>query len=184
MTIMSHSRPSGSIVRSPGVCTCAGNCRPQPSPHMSEHTLPHTGVLAGVSQAARETLTVFGDFQSYSKNGLVVEQGGEASALHFVVEGELQVTLRTPDELVPFGYVHEGETVGEMSFMEEGAIASAAVTAVVPSVVWSITAASFDTFLASHPAEGCEILKAILRLVGRRARKGNERLADEIEENV
>ena len=66
---------------------------------------------------------------------------------HVVVSGELQVTLRTPDELVPFGYVHEGETVGEMSFMEESAIASAAVTAAVPSVVWSIDAESFDAFL-------------------------------------
>lgn len=149
---------------------------------MSEYSLPHTGVLAGTSDTAREVLTGFGDFHTHAKNSLIVEQGGPASALHVVVSGELQVTLRTPDELVPFGYVHEGETVGEMSFMESGAIASAAVTAVVPSVVWSITADSFDTFLASHPAEGCEILKAILRLVGRRARKGNERLADEIEE--
>ena len=41
----------------------------------------------------------------------------------------------------------------------------------------------FEAFLASHPVAGTEILKAILRLVGRRARKGNERLADEIEEH-
>lgn len=151
---------------------------------MSVHTLPHTGVLAGVSTSASEVLASFGEYHTHAKNGLIVEQGGPASALHLVVTGELQVTLRTPDELVTLGYVHEGETVGEMSFMEEGAIASAAVTAVVPSVVWTISADSFDTFVASHPAAGCEILKAILRLVGRRARKGNERLADEIEEHV
>ena len=111
-----------------------------------------------------------------------MEQGGPANALHIVVSGELQVMLRTPDELVPFGYVHEGETVGEMGFLEENAIASAAVTTVVPSVVWSISAEAFEAFLASAPVAGTEILKAILKLVGRRARKGNERLADEIEE--
>jgi len=149
---------------------------------MSDYSLPSTGVLAGASATAREALAQFGQFQAHAKNSLIVEQGGPASALHIVVSGELQVTLRTPDELVPFGYVHEGETVGEMSFMEEGAIASAAVTAVVPSVVWSIAADSFDAFLHNHPSSGCEILKAILKLVGRRARKGNERLADEIEE--
>jgi CRP-like cAMP-binding protein len=149
---------------------------------MSDYSLPSTGVLAGASVTAREALTQFGSFQSHAKNSLIVEQGGPASALHVVVSGELQVTLRTPDELVPFGYVHAGETVGEMSFMETGAIASAAVTAVVPSIVWSIDAESFDAFLHNHPAAGCEILKAILKLVGRRARKGNERLADEIEE--
>ena len=149
---------------------------------MKEHSLPSTGVLAGVSSTAREALTEYGIFTASPKNSIVVEQGGPANALHIVVDGELQVTLRTPDELVPFGYVHEGETVGEMGFMEENAIASAAVTTVVPSVVWSITSDSFDAFLSSHPVAGTEIFKAILKLVGRRARKGNERLADEIEE--
>jgi CRP-like cAMP-binding protein len=150
---------------------------------MKDNLLPHTGVLAGASFSAREALTGFGEFKSYTKGGVVVTQGGPASALHVVVSGELQVTMRTPDELVPFGYVHEGETVGEMGFLEENAIASASVTAVVPSVVWSITLDAFQAFLDSHPVAGTEILKAILKLVGRRARKGNERLADEIEEH-
>ncbi len=146
------------------------------------HSLPATGVLAGVSVTAREALTGFGSFTDHSKGSVVVEQGGPASTLHIVVDGELRVILRTPDELVPFGYVQVGETVGEMGFLEENAIASAAVTARVPSVVWHISADSFESFLASHPVAGTEILKAILKLVGRRARKGNERLADEIEE--
>ena len=149
---------------------------------MHNHSLTSTGVLASVSQAARESLSGFGTFKSCPKGSLIVEQGGPANALHIVFSGELQVMLRTPDELVPFGDVHEGETVGEMGFLEENAIASAAVTAVVPSVVWSISAESFEAFLDSAPVAGTEILKAILKLVGRRARKGNERLADEIEE--
>lgn len=147
------------------------------------HSLPSSGVLAGVSASAREALTGFGAFATHSKGSVVVEQGGPAGALHIVVDGELRVVLRTPDELVPFGYVQTGETVGEMGFLEENAIASAAVTANVPSVVWSISTESFEAFLASHPVAGTEILKAILKLVGRRARKGNERLADEIEEH-
>jgi len=149
---------------------------------MNDYSLPSTGVLASVSSSAREALTGFGAFTSCPKGTLVVEQGGPAGALHVVVSGELQVMLRTPDELVPFGYVHEGETVGEMGFLDENAIASAAVTSVVPSVVWSISSEAFESFLHSHPVAGTEILKAILKLVGRRARKGNERLADEIEE--
>jgi CRP/FNR family cyclic AMP-dependent transcriptional regulator len=147
-------------------------------------SLPSTGVLAGVSAAAREALSSFGTFTQHPRGSVVVEQGGPARALHVVVDGELQVILRTPDELVPFGYVQEGETVGEMGFLEENAIASAAVTAHVSSVVWSIGTDAFETFLDSHPVAGTEILKAILQLVGRRARKGNERLADEIEEQA
>ena len=149
----------------------------------SAHSLPVTGVLAGVSSTAREALGSFGTFASRSKGGVVVEQGGPAQALHIVVEGELQVILRTPEELVPLGYVQVGETVGEMGFLEHDAIASAAVTARTQSVVWSITSDAFEEFLSSHPVAGTEILKAVLKLVGRRARKGNERLADEIEEH-
>lgn len=151
---------------------------------MQEDTfsLPSTGVLAGVSPASREALTGFGDFMTRLKGSVVVEQGGSANALHLVVDGELSVVLRTPEELVPLGYVQVGETVGEMGFLDEEAIASAAVTAHVPSVVWSITTDAFEAFLASHPVAGTEILKAILKLVGRRARKGNERLADEVAE--
>jgi CRP-like cAMP-binding protein len=146
-------------------------------------TLPATGVLAGVSSSARESLSSFGAFAQHVKGTIVVEQGGPASALHIVVDGELQVTLRTPEELVPLGYVQAGETVGEMGFLEPDAIASAAVTARVVSIVWSISSEAFEAFLASHPVAGTEILKAILRLVGRRARKGNERLADEVAEH-
>jgi CRP-like cAMP-binding protein len=147
-------------------------------------SLPSTGVLAGVSAPAREALSGFGSFTPYPKGSVVVEQGGPAGALHIVVDGELRVVLRTPDELVPFGYVQEGETVGEMGFLDENAIASAAVTANVPSLVWSIGTDGFEAFLESNPVAGTEILKAILKLVGRRARKGNERLADEIEEQT
>lgn len=147
------------------------------------HSLPVTGVLAGVSSSAREALCSFGNFAAYSKGGVVVEQGGPAASLHIVVDGELQVTLRTPEEIVPLGYVQVGETVGEMGFLESDAIASAAVTSRTHSVVWSISGDGFEAFLESHPVAGTEILKAILKLVGRRARKGNERLADEILEH-
>jgi CRP-like cAMP-binding protein len=146
--------------------------------------LPSTGVLSGVSVSAREALTSFGSFTPHGRGSVVVEQGGPAGALHIVVDGELQVMLHTPDELVPLGYVQEGETVGEMGFLDENAIASAAVTARMPSLVWTIGTDAFEAFLDTHPVAGTEILKAILKLVGQRARKGNERLADEIEEQA
>src|SRR5688572_29640803 len=65
-------------------------------------SLPSTGVLSGVSAPAREVLSGFGTFTQHPKGSVVVEQGGPAGALHIVVDGELHVILRTPDELVPF----------------------------------------------------------------------------------
>jgi CRP-like cAMP-binding protein len=68
-----------------------------------------------------------------------------------------------------------------MGFLDEAdsVLASASVTTNVPSHVWSIHRNDFNRFLASHPVAGCEILKELLVLAGRRARKGNERLASE-----
>ena len=145
-------------------------------------TLPAIGVLLGVPVSARDALATFGEFSVFPKGSIVLEQDAPATSLFIVVDGELMVTLHTPEELVPLGYVQEGETVGEMSFLEpivdDGAKTSATVTANVQSKVWSISAEAFDAFLRAHPSAGTEILKALVRLISRRARKGNERLAD------
>ena len=119
--------------------------------------------------------------RQFGKGSVLVEQGAEADALHVVVSGELMVSLRSPEEIRTLGYVEEGQTVGEMGFLDEAdsVLASASVTTNVPSHVWSIHRDDFNRFLASHPVAGCEILKELLVLAGRRARKGNERLASE-----
>ena len=136
-------------------------------------------MLAGVSALAREALAGFGAFSQLTKGTTVVEQGAPADTLHVVVDGELQVSLRSPEEIRILGYVEEGQTVGEMGFLDDGVNASAAVTTNVPSRVWSIHREDFNRFLTTHPVAGCEILKEMLILAGRRARKGNERLAEE-----
>jgi CRP-like cAMP-binding protein len=141
-------------------------------------TLQGLGVLYGVPISARQALTEFGRIHTFPKGTIVVEQGTLADRLHIVVDGELMVTLHGEDELLPLGYVQAGESVGEMSFLEAEALASATVTAHVPSEVWSISGADFEAFLRAHPSAGTEILKALLYLVSRRARRGNERLAD------
>ena len=146
---------------------------------MSESTLPALGILEHVSPSARDALYSFGQAVEYVKGSPILEQGEPALGLHFVMAGELAVILESPDELKPLGYVEAGETVGEMGFMEEDAIASARVTARTNAMVWSISRDGFEDFLTSNPSAGCEILKALLKLAGRRARKGNERLADE-----
>ena len=141
--------------------------------------LPAYGVLAGVSALAREALAGFGHFSALGKGAVVVEQGGPADSLHVVVSGELMVSLRSPEEIRTLGYVEEGQTVGEMGFLDDDVTASAAVTTNVASHVWSIHKEDFNRFLHTHPVAGCEILKELLVLAGRRARKGNERLTGE-----
>lgn len=139
--------------------------------------LPPRGILSGVSPRSRAALTDYGEYLTYAKSETLVSQGEPANYLFFVVQGELAVTLHSPEQILPLGYIHEGETVGEMSFLEE-LEASASVTAASPARVWRISRERFEEFLAHHPAAGNEILKEMFILLARRARKGNERLSD------
>ena len=143
--------------------------------------LPPLGILSHVTPGSRAALTDGGEYVSYAKGEAVLEQGQATSHLFIVVAGELNVVLHSPEALVPLGYIHEGETVGEMGFLEE-VEASAFVAAAVPSKVWRISKQRFETFLTKSPAAGNEILKEIVMLLSRRARKGHERLAEAVEE--
>ena len=143
--------------------------------------LPPLGILTHVTPGSRAALTDGGEFVSYAKGEAILEQGQATKHLFIVVSGELSVVLRSPEQLVPLGYIHEGETVGEMGFLEE-VEASAFVSAAVPSTVWRISKDDFDVFLNKSPSAGNEILKEIVVLLGRRARKGNQRLNEAVEE--
>jgi CRP-like cAMP-binding protein len=139
--------------------------------------LPPLGILTHVTPGSRAALTDGGEFVHYAKGEAVLEQGQPTSHLFIVVSGELTVTLRSPEQLVPLGYIHEGETVGEMGFLEE-VEASAFVAAAVSSKVWRISKDGFEMFLNKSPVAGNELLKEIVMLLSRRARKGHERLAE------
>lgn len=145
--------------------------------------LPPLGILSQVSPGSRAALTDGGEFIHYIKGEPIVVQGQPTEHLFIVVEGELAVTLHSPEQLVPLGYIHNGETVGEMSFLE-GVEASAFVTAAVASKVWRISKDAFETFLQRSPGAGNELLKAIVILLSHRNRKGQERLAHELDEDI
>ncbi len=142
------------------------------------HTLPDTGVLASVSPAARTSLQHCGSLAELPRGSVVVAQGSPATSLHIVLSGELAVMLQTPEELVPLGYVHPGDSVGEMGFLDPSAIASAEVNTRMASTVWSITGEAFEAFIQNQPLAAAEILKALLLLTSRRAQKNNQRLVD------
>ncbi len=143
--------------------------------------LPPLGILSHVTPGSRAALTDGGQFLSYAKGEAILEQGQPTEHLCILVSGELAVTLRSPEQLVPLGYIHEGEPVGEMGFLE-GVEASAFVAAVVPSKVWQISREAFGEFLSNSPAAGNELLMEIVKLLSQRARKGHERLTQEQEE--
>lgn len=144
--------------------------------------LPGTGILTNVSDASREALAAYGETLQLRRGDVLFEQGDRVATLSIVVEGELAVSLHTPEEVRVLSYVHEGEAVGEMGFLEE-AEASARVNATSNTTIWRIHHQAFENFLHERHHAGVEILKNLLLLVSRRARKSNERLTDHAAES-
>lgn len=146
------------------------------SSHTPDH-LPATGLVADLSPRERGDLCSYGEFITHPKGDTVVEQGVTQAFLHLVLEGELRVILKSEEAILPLGYVEAGESVGEMSLLEP-VDASATVLANANSVVWAISRTRFEEFTEANPAVAAKLLKAIAILLGRRLRKGSERLLD------
>ena len=105
----------------------------------------------------------------------MVEQGVSQAFLHLVLEGELRVFVKSEDAIVPLGYIQAGEGVGEMSLLEP-VDASAMVMANATTKAWAISRSRFEEFTTAHPLAAAKFLKAIAIQLGRRLRKGSERL--------
>jgi CRP/FNR family transcriptional regulator, cyclic AMP receptor protein len=144
------------------------------------NVLPPIGIVEFLEPAERAELCYFGEFVNHEKGDVVVEQGLPQAFLHLVISGELRVFVKSEEAIVPLGYTQAGECVGEMSLLEP-IEASATVQANAPTYVWAINRNRFDEFMAAYPAVAAKLLKAIAISLGRRLRKGAERLLNAVE---
>ncbi|MBP7948940.1 MAG: cyclic nucleotide-binding domain-containing protein [Verrucomicrobiales bacterium] len=141
----------------------------------STDRLPAVGIAASLNSEERNALCYFGEFVDHAKNAALVEQGLPQAFMHLVLEGELRVSVKSEEAIVPLGYVERGECVGELSLLEP-VDASATVQANAPTRTWCISREQFDKFLEEQPVAGVKLLKAIAILLGNRLRKGSQRL--------
>lgn len=149
----------------------------------STDVLPAVGVASTLSDEERKTLCYYGEFVEHGKNDTVVEQDLPQSFLHLVLAGELRVSVKSEEAIVPLGYVERGECVGELSLLEP-VDASATVQANAPTKTWCINRDQFEKFTTEHPAAAAKFLKALAIMLGRRLRKGSQRLLDAEGESV
>jgi len=143
----------------------------------STDVLPAVGIAASLTSEERSALCYYGEFVDHAKNAAVVEQGLPQAFLHLILEGELRVSVKSEEAIVPLGYVERGECVGELSLLEP-VNASATVQANAPTRTWCISREQFDKFTKEHPVAAVKLIKAIAIVLGRRLRKGSQRLLD------
>jgi CRP/FNR family transcriptional regulator, cyclic AMP receptor protein len=142
--------------------------------------LPSTGILAPLSEEARARLAVAGEFRTLKIGATLAQQGEPQHHLHILLTGQLRATIHAPGRVIELGAIQPGESVGEMNVIDPRK-ASADVSAVEPSELWSITKESLDAFMAEDLADGFILMKALATELCRRLRRSSDQMLRQAE---
>lgn len=142
---------------------------------MSTGQLEHIAMLEGVSAAQRQQVLAAGQRRTLAAGEVLIRQGTAGEAIHFVVRGELGVTLGEATA-EPIAVLGAGETVGELAVIT-GEVASAFVVARAPTELVSLDEEAFwELVQTSHPFSVNLIVKLAERL-----RRNNATVSTNIE---
>lgn len=142
---------------------------------MSEIVLPAVGCLAGLEEDARRTLGAFGESVELKGGDTVIREGDRQDRLYFVVSGLLHAARQGAEQRLLLGRIEPGEWFGEINIFDPQA-ASATVTARESTVLWRISRAQLDRFLAAHPGIGVPVIRGIATGLSRRVRRMIDKL--------
>ncbi len=137
--------------------------------------LEHIAMLEGVSAAQRQQVLQTGQRRALAQGDVLIRQGSAGEAIHFVLSGELGVTLGEPTA-EPIAVLGAGETVGELAVIT-GEPASAFVVARAATELVSLDEEAFwELVQTSHPFSVNLIVKLAERL-----RRNNATVSTNIE---
>lgn len=139
--------------------------------------IPSLGIVANLADEDRALLGNYGEFFPVQDGQTVIVEGHAQNSLFFVISGVLHVHTEVNGRTVLITRVEAGETLGEVNIFDP-ANASASVTAKEFSQVWRADRADLDAFVAAYPEAGAILLCGIIRVMSRRIRHMNEKLAD------
>jgi CRP-like cAMP-binding protein len=107
-------------------------------------------------------------------NEVVIQEGRQADAIIFLLEGEFVVSSRSFGEVARLSV---GEVVGEMSFVD-AAPPSASVTAEGRCLALFVDKAVLSRKIATDAAFGCRFYRALAVFLADRLRETTHRLSD------
>lgn len=134
------------------------------------------GFLADVSSEHRSFLACYGKFLRPQSGDVLIQEGDRQESLYVILSGTLHVVAASPGRQVLLASFGEGESLGEINLFDPATASATAITR-NPGLVWQITRAEFDDFLAADPAAGIPVLRGLLRQVAKRIRGMNEKVA-------
>jgi CRP-like cAMP-binding protein len=129
------------------------------------------GVLAELTDAARDALLQAGTTRHYASGAVLFREGDRSKFAVAVLSGRLKVSCSSPEghETV-LAFRRPGDLIGELSLFD-GADRSATVTAVEPARVLVVTADRLTDLIGDQP----EVAVVLLRLLARRLRDADRK---------
>ncbi len=106
-----------------------------------------------------------------SADQVLLREGEESLSMYLLQEGELVVSKQDGDEHVILGYIHSGELVGELSFLDQKP-RSATVRAVTNCKLIQIPQKTIDDMFKSQPPW----LEIFIKTIVTRLRETNARI--------
>jgi len=106
---------------------------------------------------AREALASHLAEQSYKPFAVVLEQGEPADRLFLIEEGEVEVSIKTPEGRAPVSRLGEGEMFGEIGLLLPSGRRTARVTATGPLLTSTLRGRHLNEVLDQYP-ESREIM--------------------------
>lgn len=102
--------------------------------------------------------------------GLIATQGAPSDSMHFILEGRIGVIVNVgQDRQVRVRSLGEHTTIGEMGLLT-GQPRSANIVAEANSILYELSADSYATLMADHPALTQALLTYVITVMGERLR--------------
>lgn len=121
-------------------------------------------------------LLAFAQEKHYSPGEYVFKQGQEDPHFYLVMEGEIEIGLRTVDgQEKIIAHVSAGELLGE-GVLSGKTLKPASARATAPLRVLALSHENFIKWSESDPAGAIEFLLSVLKVVNQRLNKGNVKL--------
>jgi CRP/FNR family transcriptional regulator, cyclic AMP receptor protein len=137
--------------------------------------IPAIGYLVDVSEEHRKFLAGFGKFVRLDAGLRLINEGEPQDVLYLILSGTLHVTANADGRSVLLATLTMGDTIGEINLFDPIA-ASANVTSIKHSLIWSLTRGELETLFQTDPKVGISLMKGILRQVSSRIRGMNDKL--------
>lgn len=112
----------------------------------------------------------------FKEDEIIIKEGKKNNSLYIIKKGLVRVQKKVEGKDMILDDLKDGETIGELTFLEEGK-SSATCIAVLSSEVYAIGRKEYDEFSVQYPFISTKILLAIALKLKERIVKTNELLA-------